>query len=293
MSENRHPEPAALKRRGLLRANRWLIARRAAQLSFFLLFAAGPWFGVWIAKGTLASSLTLGILPLTDPLIVLQSFAARHVPETAALTGTAIVLAAYLIVGGRTYCAWVCPLNAIADAAAMVRRWSGLPMKPLKLPRETRLYVLGAALAASVLTGTIAWELVNPITALYRAALFGIAASFGPALIVFFFDLSAGPNAWCGHLCPVGAFYGLLNRGALLRVSAHARAACTDCMDCYAACPEAHVIPPALKTKRTDASPLILSPDCTACGRCIDVCSEDVFRMTHRFDRRVAPGPQE
>lgn len=293
MSEVRHSARAATKGRGLLRANRWLLARRAAQLGFFLLFASGPWFGVWIAKGTLASSLTLGILPLTDPLIVLQSFAARHVPGTAALTGAAIILAAYLIAGGRTYCSWVCPVDAIADAAVMVRRWAGLPMKPLNLPRETRLYVLIAALAVSALTGTIAWELVNPITALYRGALFGLAASFGPALILFLFDLSAGPNAWCGHLCPVGAFYRFLNWSALPRVSAHVRAACTDCMDCYAVCPEAHVIPPALKPKRADASPLILSPDCTACGRCIDVCSEDVFRMTHQFDRRVAPAPQE
>ncbi|WP_413891310.1 4Fe-4S binding protein [Candidatus Aalborgicola defluviihabitans] len=24
------------------------------------------------------------------------------------------------------------------------------------------------------------------------------------------------PRGWCGHLCPVGAFYGVLGRGALM-----------------------------------------------------------------------------
>ena len=32
---------------------------------------------------------------------------------------------------------------------------------------------------------------------------------------------------------------------------------------------------------------MILSGDCTACGRCVDVCPERVFRFTHRFDRRL------
>ena len=29
-----------------------------------------------------------------------------------------------------------------------------------------------------------------------------------------------------------------------------------------------------------------LNAACTNCGRCIDVCSKDVFRLTHRFDLR-------
>src|SRR3546814_8096019 len=33
------------------------------------------------------------------------------------------------------------------------------------------------------------------------------------------------------HVCPVGAFYGLLGKRALLRVNASGRAACDDCMD--------------------------------------------------------------
>ena len=284
MSAPRIPGAAAREQHGVLGASRWLIARRLTQLGFFAAFATGPWIGLWITKGTLAASLTLDVLPLTDPLVALQSLLARHIPETSALIGVGIVLVAYLIVGGRTYCSWVCPINPITDAATWTRRRLGLDMKPWRLSRDTRLYVLAAVLVAAALTGTIAWELVNPITTLHRGLLFGLSWGALSALAIFALDVLVAPNAWCGHLCPVGAFYGVLNTRAALRVSASKRALCDDCMDCYAVCPEMHVISPALKGARSGAGPLILSRDCTSCGRCIDVCPERVFRFAFRTD---------
>ena len=62
-------------------------------------------------------------------------------------------------------------------------------------------------------------------------------------------------------------------------------------MDCFAVCPENQVISPALRGKPGE-TPLILSPDCTNCGRCIDVCSVDVFAFTHRFDTHVQDDEQ-
>lgn len=289
MSTLRIPGRSAARRHGWLLAHKWLLARRMAQLGFFMLFAAGPWFGLWIAKGTLAASLTLNVLPLTDPLVLLQSLLARHAPEISALIGAGIVLAAYLLIGGRTYCAWVCPINPITDLSTWTRRRLGLDMKPWRVKPDVRRYLLVALLVVSALTGTIAWELVNPITTLHRGLLFGVTWGLSSAAVIFFFDVLVAPNAWCGHLCPVGAFYGLLSRTALLRVSAFRRDACDDCMDCYAVCPEMHVISPALKGGRHDGTPLIVSADCTTCGRCIDVCPERVFRFTHRFDQRVVP----
>ena len=61
-------------------------------------------------------------------------------------------------------------------------------------------------------------------------------------------------------------------------------------MDCYAVCPEPQVIRPVLKSVQT--APVILSPNCTNCGRCIDVCSKTVFRFGLRYDdREDAPSP--
>jgi ferredoxin-type protein NapH len=63
-------------------------------------------------------------------------------------------------------------------------------------------------------------------------------------------------------------------------------------MDCFAICPEPQVIKPALKGAADGAGPVILDINCTNCGRCIDVCSKDVFRFDLRFHNRAGlPAP--
>ncbi|NOE24607.1 quinol dehydrogenase ferredoxin subunit NapH [Ruegeria sp. HKCCD6157] len=275
----------AVEGKGWIGAHRFLLMRRASQLFFLVLFLLGPWFGIWIVEGTLAGSLTLGVLPLTDPFILLQSFVAGHWPEMTALIGGLIVLVVYALIGGRVYCSWVCPINPVTDAANWVHRKLDLP-KGWQPKRGTRLWILATVLLVSGLSGVIAWELVNPITMLHRGLVFGMGFVWAMIAAIFVFDVFVSRHGWCGHLCPVGAFYGLIGSKSLLRVSAANRTACDDCMDCYAVCPENQVISPALKGK-PGSSPLILSPDCTNCGRCIDVCAVDVFNFTHRFDDHV------
>jgi len=277
------PGAEAVRVKGRLRANKWLLLRRISQLGILALFLVGPWFGWWIVKGNLSASLTLGTLPLTDPYLLLQSFAAGQLPYQEALLGAGIVLAFYLIFGGRLFCSWVCPVNLVTDAAAWLRR--RLNIKGGKTPSAyTRYWLLAFTLGLSALTGSIAWEWVNPVSMLHRGLIFGFGLSWGVVLAVFLYDLLFASRGWCGHVCPMGAFYGLLGRGALIRVTADKRRACDDCMDCFNVCPEPQVIRPALKAVGQD-HPLILDKDCTSCGRCIDVCGKDVFRLTTRFDR--------
>lgn len=278
MTANARPYVEARAQKGFWAASRFLLLRRTSQLLFLALFLSGPLFGIWIAKGTLASSMTLGVLPLTDPFIFLQSLAARHWPEGLSILGAAIVLGTYLLLGGRSYCAWVCPVNPATDLAAWLRRRLGLAYTARIRP-ELRLYFVGAILVASALSGSIAWELINPVTALHRALVFGLWFGAGGTIAIFLFDLLVAKRGWCGHLCPVGAFYGQIGRVALLRVAADNRAACDDCMDCFAVCPEPQVISPALKGERLGLGPVITSGDCTLCGACIDVCSKQVFNL--------------
>jgi ferredoxin-type protein NapH len=78
----------------------------------------------------------------------------------------------------------------------------------------------------------------------------------------------------------MGAFYGVLGRKRLLKIDAIERERCDNCRDCYLACPE----PQALKEplKKNSPSSLVASPDCTNCGRWIDVCEPKVFEFTTR-----------
>lgn len=292
----RNPTAAAIAGKGWLRAHRWLLLRRTVQAGLLALFLIGPasaWLlrrGVlqsdwWPVKGNLSSSLTLDWLPLTDPYQLLQSLFAGHAPLDTALLGAGIVLGFYLLFGGRVYCSWVCPVNVVTDTASWLRRKLKLRPPGRTPSKSLRLWVMIGTLLASAVTGTIAWEWVNPVSMLHRALVFGFGAVWALVLGIFLYDLLVAPRGWCGHICPVGAFYGLLGRRALLRVNAAGRAACDDCMDCYSICPEPQVIRPALKAAGQD-HPVILDADCTTCGRCIDVCPQQVFRMSHRFRHR-------
>ncbi len=267
--------------KGWWRAHAWLIARRASQLGILALFLSGPVTGVWVVEGTLASSLTLDVLPLTDPLVLAQSLVAGHVPAATAMIGAVIVLAVYAALAGRMYCAWVCPINMVTDLASWLRARLGVGAR-WRPSRSLRHWMLLATLVGSGLATTVLWELINPITMLMRALLFGAGSAVAVVLAVFAFDLLVSRVGWCAALCPVGAFYGLVGSQCLVRVRADLRDRCNDCMDCYAVCPESQVIKPALKGS-VDESRVIASGNCTNCARCIDVCDQDVYCLATRF----------
>ncbi|WP_410498597.1 quinol dehydrogenase ferredoxin subunit NapH [Chitinibacter sp. S2-10] len=263
--------------------NRWLIARRISQFAILTLFLLGPVAGVWWVKGTLASSLSFGFLPLTDPMVLLQSTLAGHRPQQQAMIGAAIVLAFYLLLGGRVFCSWVCPVNLITDLAHWCR--GKLNLKGAQQAhRNSRYWLLAMVMLLTALTHTVIWEWVNPVTGIQRGLLFGMGLSWLMMLGLFAYDLLIVNRGWCGHWCPVGAFYALVGRFSLLKVSATKRAACDDCMDCFKVCPEPQVIRPALKGKGT---PVIVAGECSNCGRCIDVCDQQVFKFNHRFNQRI------
>lgn len=285
------PGAEAVATKGWLAAHKWLILRRTSQLGILLLFLVGPWFGWWIVKGNLNFSYTLNTLPLADPYLLLQALMSGQTPEKLGLIGVTIVVLFYLLVGGRSYCSWVCPVNLVTDFAAWLRNRLGLKGGSAHISRQTRYWILGMTLLVSAATGTIAWEMVNPVSMLHRGLIFGMGLAWAVILAVFLFDLFVMRHGWCGHLCPVGAFYSLIGKLSVMRVRLPRREACNDCMDCFAVCPEQQVIRPALKGI-DGAPPVILGANCTNCGRCIDVCSKDVFQFGTRFgaNESVAAG---
>ncbi|TFH87763.1 quinol dehydrogenase ferredoxin subunit NapH [Billgrantia azerbaijanica] len=282
MARQARPGLRMTRERGWWPAHRFLLLRRLTQASVLGLFLLGPLAGLWVVKGNLASSLTLGVLPLTDPYLLLQSLAAGHAVGLTAWVGALIVLGAYLLLGGRVYCAWVCPLNVVTDSAAWLRRRLGITHSA-RFSRATRYWLLAATLVLALATGSLAWEWVNPVSIVFRSLVFGLGLAWGVIVALFLFDLLVARRGWCSHLCPMGAFYSLPGHLSLLRVNAAGRARCDDCMDCYAVCPEPQVIAPALKPRGEDAGVVIRSAQCTNCARCIDVCSQDVFAFGSRF----------
>ncbi len=176
-------------------------------------------------------------------------------------------------------CSWVCPVNLISDSANWLRRKLKI-RTTTKLSRKTRFWVLAMTLVLPIVLGTMAWELINPVSMFHRGLIFGMGASWIVLVGIFLFDFLLVEQGWCGHICPLGAFYNIVGRYSPVKVSAYQRENCDKCMDCFTVCPESQVLKMPLFGKEKGFGPLIKSADCTNCARCIDVCAQDVFKIT-------------
>lgn len=278
----------ALEKKGWWLSWRFWLLRRLTQTSVLALFLLGPWTGIWWLKGNLSSSEILDTVPLTDPFVLLQSLATGHLPAMTAFIGAAIVLVVYALIGGRVFCSWVCPVNPFTDLAYWVRKKLNINTSA-RISRHTRYAVLGAVLLVCGVTGTMAWELVNPVSMLHRGLIFGMGAGWTVLLVILLMDLLLIERGWCGHFCPMGATYGLIGKFRFMQVKVEHIERCTNCLDCYAVCPERHVLKEPLKSEGGRKAP-IASLDCTNCLRCIDVCAEDVFKVSTRFANSAEKG---
>ncbi|EJL6792009.1 quinol dehydrogenase ferredoxin subunit NapH [Vibrio alginolyticus] len=270
----------ALEKLGWWRAHRFLILRRLCQFTIIALFMAGPTLG--ILTGNLSSSMLLDTVPLSDPLIVLQALATGHVPEFNALLGVVIVVVFYAILAPRAFCAWVCPLNIVTDLAAWLRRKFNIKASYHWSPM-IRYWLIPVLMLGSALSGAILWTWLDPVAALHRGLVFGMGAGWVLIALVFVLDLLLVEHGWCGHLCPLGATYGVIGRKSLLRVTAVRREDCTKCMDCFYVCPEPEVLRQPLK----EGDRRVMDQNCISCGRCLDVCPEHVFEFKNRLSVKV------
>ncbi|ELN6868566.1 quinol dehydrogenase ferredoxin subunit NapH [Vibrio parahaemolyticus] len=267
----------AVEKLGWWRAHRFLVLRRLCQLTIIALFMAGPTLGV--LTGNLSSSMLLNTVPLSDPLIVLQALATGHIPEFNALLGVVIVVVFYAILAPRAFCAWVCPLNIVTDLAAWLRRKFNIKASYRWSP-AIRYWLIPVLMLGSALSGAILWTWLDPVAALHRGLVFGMGAGWVLIALVFVLDLLLVEHGWCGHLCPLGATYGVIGRKSLLRVTAVRREDCTKCMDCFYVCPEPEVLRQPLK----EGDRRVMDQNCISCGRCLDVCPEHVFEFKNRLN---------
>lgn len=261
---------------------RFLIGRRLVQALVALLFVGGSLWGWTVLRGNLSGSVLLGVVPFADPFATLQLLAAGGTLADQVLLGAGLTLAIYALIGGRMFCSWVCPMNPVTDLANLIgRRMSWFrggnqddPRKPL--PRSARSWLMVLALVLSALLGIAAFEAISPVGMLQRGLVFGMGLGWWAVAAVFLFDLFGQRNGFCGHVCPLGAFYELVGRWSLLRVC-HDHQKCTSCWDCLRVCPEIQVLNLVSK-----GSGSILSGACTNCGRCVEVCHDDALSLTFR-----------
>lgn len=257
---------------------RYLVSRRVVQLVAMLLLMGGNYWGWPILKGNLSQSMLLGTVPLADPFAVLQLLAAGGMLAGNVLLGSLITVVFYGLLGGRTFCAWVCPMNPVSDLANWLAGKLALNRGQTTriFNRFTRFAVLILALVLSFILGVAAFEVISPIGMLQRGLVFGMGAGWLAVVAVFLFDLAVQRNGFCGHLCPLGAFYATISPLSLVRIE-HEHQKCTSCMKCLKVCPENEILELV-----GQVSGSVLDGVCNNCGRCIEVCPDDALRFAFR-----------
>ncbi|NOX85644.1 MAG: quinol dehydrogenase ferredoxin subunit NapH [Chlorobi bacterium] len=258
-----------------LKRNRFLILRRIFQAGLLLLFAGANWWGWTLLLGNYSSAYVLQLFYLTDPHAVLQVFATGFIMSADALIGAAIVLLFYALIAGRSFCSWVCPVNMITDLATCLRKRLKITKKEnyLNFSRKTRYWVLGLGIILSAVLGVAAFEVINPITMLHRGIIFGFGAGWTIIVALFLFDLLVTEYGWCGHLCPLGAFYSAAGRFSLIKIK-HSAENCTLCMKCFSVCHEKQVLQIVGKESG------FIKRECSNCGRCIEVCDDNALKYS-------------
>ncbi len=252
---------------------RYLLMRRIVQIGLLVLYVLGNYTSFKILQGNLSSSLVFGVIPLSDPYALLQLFFAGGFFGANAIIGALIILALYGLLLGRMYCSFVCPINLVTDFATLLRRIFGLDAlgNLIYFKNSLRYVLLGLSLLLSLVFGIAAFEAISPIAMLHRGIIFGAGFGLLSVLGVFLLDLFVAKHSFCGHICPLGAFYSIISRFAILKVK-YDLESCTHCMECKKICPQKQVL--GIISKE---SGVINSGECTRCGRCIEVCGDNAL----------------
>jgi ferredoxin-type protein NapH len=247
---------------------KWWPLRRLIQLVVIALIAS-PLLGMTIFSGNLSAGQLFGI-DLADPLAFLQVALAAHVFVASFLGSALLITAFYFVIGGRTFCSWVCPVYLVTETSEKLR--CKLETGERQLPLSGIRWSLAVAASISLVTGLPVFEIISPIGITTRAIMFRSLAPLLCVAAIVVIELFVARRVWCRSLCPVGGFYSLLGRFSPLRIG-FTQHLCTSCGDCTAVCPVEEVLVPAL----VDGARQIASGDCTRCGACIDVCPTEAL----------------
>lgn len=248
--------------------NKYLILRRLCQVAILTLFANNSLN--YILKGDLSSSLLFNKINLSDPYAVLQIVLAGLSINVEMLLSGVLVFIFYAIVGGRVFCAYVCPVNIITDFAAfMHERFNFKSLVSFK--NNTRYYLVAFFLAFSYILNEPIFERISYIGIITRGIIFLNISAIFIVILIFVFDTFVHKRGVCGHLCPLGGFFALISRFSLLKVR-YSKEKCTTCLKCKKVCPEPQVL--ELIAKHSGD---VVGGECLRCARCIEVCEDEAL----------------
>ena len=220
---------------------KWLRRRWITLILVNLLFVVSFHFDVQLVEGALTASRFVGfhMADLNSALQVMLAY--KHVVLNLVI-GTSTVFVLWLLLGGRTFCSWVCPYHLLAEWAEYLHLWlakKGL-VKDHKFNRKSRsvFYVIFALLA--LLSGYTVFETISPTGTLSRALIYGPGVALIWVGLLLLIEVFYSRRAWCRYVCPIGVTYGAVGLLSPLRVTYNAEACHHHEGDCRKVC----LVPP-------------------------------------------------
>jgi polyferredoxin len=213
-----------------------------------------------------------------------------------------LVFAFMLLILGRAWCGWLCPLGFVQDLISRLRRalhinYYEISQRWADVLQRLKYVALFLIIWYSISLGLSSWglnyfklnklpyfnmtlplpyEQLDPNRALFVFPQMALGvlpmATVVPLLslgaFAFFFVMSFMIRKfWC-HICPAGAMNTPFNRLALLRISKDAEK-CTHCRICLRVCPME--IEKVYEGRENDD---VSSWKCVHCYRCVESCPE-------------------
>ncbi|WP_331774262.1 NapH/MauN family ferredoxin-type protein [Sulfurospirillum sp. 1612] len=254
-------------------------------LLFFLSFH----IDIQVLEGTLNGSRLLGF-HLIDPFTALEIFVSEHGMHINVIIGSLTLLLFYFFVGGKAYCAWVCPYGLLSEIGEKIhlKLVSKKIIKERKFDPRIRFFFWIVFLLAAFIDGYLVFEVINPIGIISRFITYGWSIALVWVVVILLFEIFFSRRGWCKYICPVGTTYNLVGWVGLTRIKWDMEK-CDHCSACIAVCPEDHVlefIKPKYDKDRTaqdKTKEYIKNGDCILCGRCADVCHTDAYNLDFRL----------
>ena len=275
------------KRKFSYRMKRWILV-----ISIHLLFFLSFFIDLQILEGTLSGSRFLGF-HMIDPYMTLEVFLATYHMPINIIIGTATIVIVYLLVGGKSYCAWVCPYGILSEIGEKLHNTlvKKKIIKSRKFDHRVRYIFWAIFLILSFTSGYIVFETFNVVGILSRAIAYGWSVALIWVAVVFAMEVFFSRRAWCTYICPIGTTYGMIGKVSALRIEWNDN--CDSCMVCHDVCfvPQVLEITKAKYKKQIDEKEIktqyITGADCTLCGRCVDVCHADALNFDFRLKSLV------
>ncbi len=250
---------------------KWKRRRWTTLILINLLFVLSFYFDVQLLEGALTASRFVGfhLADLNSALQVMLAY--KHVVLNL-LIGTVTVFVIWVLLGGRTFCSWVCPYHLLGEWAEYLHLW--LVKKKIVKNRtfhrgvRTVFYVIFILLTLA--TGYTVYETISPTGILSRALIYGPSFALLWVLALLLFEVFVSRRGFCRYICPIGMTYGIVGAISPLRVQYNVK----DCHhegDCRKVCMVPHVLSTTIRG-RARAVNVDLGADCTRCGMCVDIC---------------------